>query len=322
MLKPKGSWVALVTPFTDEGGVDLQGFQRLVDFHVKYGSDGLLVMGSTGESPLLSLEERQIIARETSAYAKDKIPLFVGCTCASTKETIALAEHTARHGADGILLVVPPYVAPPQAQIYEFFRDVALAVAPIPVAIYNNPARVSVNIDPDTIVRLAELDNIVADKEAMPNLKQLHSVITRTQGRINVLVCDAPGYSLILPVLAMGGHGTANVSGNVIPEEMAKMSQPWTSWEDVRRTREFYFKYFPVIEGCYSAVNPVGVKEAMNYMGLPAGPLRRPLAPMQAEKFSPFRETLDRLGLVEKYGQRTQSFSRPHGTPIRSSSPL
>jgi 4-hydroxy-tetrahydrodipicolinate synthase len=230
--------------------------------------------------------------------------LFVGCTCASTKETIALAEYAARHGADGILLVVPPYVAPPQEQVYEFFRDVALAVALTPVAIYNNPARVSVNVDPDTIVQLAELDNIVADKEAIPNLKQIYQVITRTQGRMNVLVCDAPGYSLILPVLAMGGHGTANGAGDVIPEEMAKMSQPWMKWEDVERTREFYFKYFPVIEGCYSAVNPVAVKQAMNYLGLPAGPLRKPLAPMPAEKFSPFRKTLDRLGLVEKYGQR------------------
>ena len=306
MLRPTGSWVALVTPYSEDGEIDLPGFQRLVDFHAEYGSDGVVVMGSTGESPLLSAEERRLIARETAASAKDKIPLLVGCTCASTKETISLATYAAKHGADGILLVVPPYVAPPQDQVHDFFRDVALAVAPIPVAIYNNPIRVSVNIDPDTIVRLAEIDNIVADKEAMPNLKQIHDVITRTRGGMNVLVCDAPGYSLILPVLAMGGHGTANVSGNIIPEEMAKMSQPWTNWEDVDRTREFYFKFFPVIEGCYSAVNPVGVKAAMNYLGLPAGDLRKPLGPMPAEKFKPFAETLDRLGLVEKYGQNTR----------------
>ena len=302
MLKPSGSWVAVCTPFSRDESIDFGGFKSLVEFQARWGTNGILVMGSTGETTLLSPEERRQIIDRVVPLARDaKIPAFFGCTCLTTKDTVALSRYAEAAGADGILLVVPPYVAPPQDAVYEFFRAVATAVR-CPVAIYNNPSRVTVNIDAATVLRLAEIENVVADKEAMGNLQQLEQVTAGSRGRLHVLVCDWPKFGIILPVLALGGHGTANVAGNIIPKEMAALSRPWTSWKDVEEARNLYLEHVPILEAVYALSNPVAVKACMNYLGLPAGPPRRPLLEMPAEKFKPLKETLDRFRLKEKYG--------------------
>jgi 4-hydroxy-tetrahydrodipicolinate synthase len=302
MLRPSGSWVAVCTPFNRDDSIDLGGFKALVEFQARWGTNGILVMGSTGETTLLSPEERRLIVEQVVGYAKDaKVPAFFGCTCLTTKDTLALARYAEAAGADGILLVVPPYVAPPQDAVYEFFRAVATSVR-CPVAIYNNPSRVTVNIDAATVLKLAEIENVVADKEAMGNLQQLEQVTAGSRGRLHVLVCDWPKFGIILPVLALGGHGTANVAGNIIPKEMAAMSRPWTSWKDVEEARNLYLEHVPVLEAVYALSNPVAVKACMNYLGLPAGPPRRPLLEMPAEKFKPLKETLDRFRLKQRYG--------------------
>jgi len=301
-LRPEGSWVAIATPFTEEGEVDFWGFERLVDFHVENGSDGLLLMGSTGEATLLSMEERRAILDRVLAYAKGRIPVFAGTTCSNTKETIGLTEYAARAGADGVLLVVPPYAQPPQEGVYEHFKAVAEAVD-IPVALYNNPSRVGVNIDPETIIRLAELPNVVADKEAMGDIDQLAKVVMGAGDKINLLCCDYPGYGLILPTLALGGHGTANIAGNIIPQEMAALSRPWRTWEDMERTRRLYFQFLPLLRALYSASNPIAVKAAMRALGLPAGLPRRPLSDLPATKQESLIRLLEELGVREKYGR-------------------
>ena len=302
MLKPSGSWVAICTPFNRDESIDFDGFKTLVDFQGRWGSNGILVMGSTGETTLLSLEERRQIIERVLGYARDaKLPAFFGCTCLTTKDTVALSRHAEAAGADGILLVVPPYVAPPQDAVYEFFRTVATSVR-LPVAIYNNPSRVTVNIEAATILKLAEIENVVADKEAMGNIQQLEQVTAGARGRLHVLVCDWPKFGIILPVLALGGHGTANVAGNIIPREMAALSKPWTSWKDVEESRSLYLEHVPILEAVYAVSNPVAVKACMNYLGLPAGPPRRPLLEMPAEKFAPLKATLDLFRLKEKYG--------------------
>ncbi len=302
MLKPSGSWVAICTPFNRDESIDFAGFKTLVDFQARWGTNGILVMGSTGETTLLSPEERRQIVDRVVGYAKDaKIPAFFGCTCLTTKDTVALSRYAEAAGADGILLVVPPYVAPPQDAVYEFFRTVATSVR-CPVAIYNNPSRVTVNIEAATVLKLAEIENVVANKEAMGNLQQLEQVTAGSRGRLHVLVCDWPKFGIILPVLALGGHGTANVAGNIIPREMAAMSRPWTSWKDVEEARSLYLEHVPILEAVYALSNPVAVKACMNYLGLPAGPPRRPLLEMPAERFAPIRATLDRFRLREKYG--------------------
>ncbi|HSB71015.1 MAG TPA: 4-hydroxy-tetrahydrodipicolinate synthase [Candidatus Methylomirabilis sp.] len=302
LIRPVGSWVALVTPFTTDDVIDFPGFQRLVDFQVAGGTDGLLFMGSTGEATSLSGEERRSIIREMTAYCRGRIPAFFGVTCPTTRATVDLAQYAQAQGADGILLVVPPYIAPPQGAVLEFLRTAARSVD-IAVAIYNNPSRVIVNMDPETIVRLAQdCPNVVADKEAMPNVSQLTEVYRGTEGRLHLLCCDFPKYDLILPTLAIGGHGTANVAGNIIPREMASQSRPWRNWEDVERTRKLYLEFLPILKVCYAATNPVSVKGALKLLGLPGGDPRPPLPRLEGAKQEEMRQLLERFQLRERYG--------------------
>ncbi len=302
LICPEGSWVALITPFDDRGQLDISGFKRLVDFQKNNGTRGILMMGSTGEPTSLSQEERRLIICEMTPYCKGKIPVFFGVTCGSTAQTIELAQYAQEKGADGVMLVVPPYVAPPQTAVYNFLKSVCQSID-IAVAVYNNPARVIVNIEPSTIIRLfEECPNLVADKEAVPNVAQLTSVFEGTGGKLRLLCCDAPNYALTIPTLGMGGHGTANVTGNVAPREMAELSKPWRSWEDVVKGRELYFEYLPIMEAAYSATNPVAIKAMVKLMGLPSGDPRPPLPKIEGEKLKPLEDVISRFVLARQYG--------------------
>jgi 4-hydroxy-tetrahydrodipicolinate synthase len=301
MIRPEGSWVAIPTPFTDEDTVDFEGFEKLVDFQIANGSDGILLMGSTGESSALTMAERRDILDRVLAYTRGKIPVFAGATCGNTQQTIDLSRYAERAGAEGVLHVVPPYLRPSQRGVYEHFKAVADCVD-VPVAVYNNPGRVGVNIDADTVIKLAEIPNVVADKEAMGNVSQLVQIRKETGDRLNLLCCDAPGLGLIVPTLALGGHGTANISGNIIPDEMVQMSRPWHSWEDLERTRSLLFAYSPVMAALYSRTNPVVVKAALRLLDRPAGHVRRPLLDMEEDDTQALKQLLEDLGVLEKYG--------------------
>jgi len=302
LVRPEGSWVALVTPFDGNGKLDMECFCRLVDFHTANGTNGLLFMGSTGESPSLSMEERRDIISEMTPYCRGKIPAFHGVTCSTTSATVELARHANEQGADGVMMVVPPYIAPPQNAIFDYFSTVCKSID-IAVALYNNPARVVVNIHPETIIRLfRECPNLVADKEAVPNVGQLAAVMDGTGGKLKLLCCDAPNYGITLPTLAMGGHGTANVSGNVIPKELADMSRPWSSWDDVTRSRDLYFENLPVMEAAYSHTNPVAVKAMVKLLGFAVGDPRPPLPTLSAKQMRPLEELINRLEIREQYG--------------------
>jgi len=300
---PEGSWVALITPFHDKGNLDIDGFKRLVDFQAANGTSGLLLMGSTGEPTSLSYEERKVIIEEMVPYCRGKIPVFFGVTCGSTAATIELARLVQEKGGDGIMVVIPPYIAPPQPAVYEYLKSVCQSVD-IAVAVYNNPARVIVNIDPSTILKLLnECPNLVADKEAVPGVAQLASVMEGGKGCLRLLCCDAPNYALTIPTLGMGGHGTANVTGNVAPREMAELSRPWRSWEDVVTGRELYFKYLPLMKAAYSATNPVAIKAMVKLMGLPAGDPRPPLPTIEGDKLKVLDEVVHRFKLRERYAE-------------------
>ena len=306
LIYPEGSWVALITPFDRKGELDINGFKDLVDLQASNGTRGLLFMGSTGEPTSLSQEEKKTIIEEMAPYCHEKIPAFFGVTCGSTSQTIELAQFAQEKGADGIMLVVPPYIAPPQSAVYDYLKSVCQSVD-IAVAVYNNPARVIVNIDPSTVIKLfEECPNLVADKEAVPSVAQLTSVMKGTGGRIRLLCCDAPNYALIIPTLGMGGHGTANVTGNVAPREMAELSKPWRSWEDVMRGRRLYFECLPLMEAAYSATNPVAIKAMVKLIGLPSGDPRPPLPRIEGEKLKPLEEVIRRFKLREKYGEEVE----------------
>lgn len=301
LVRPVGSWVALITPFTKDDRIDLEGFSKLVDFHAKNKTDGVVFMGSTGEAPSLSIEEKKEIIKNMAPYCKGKIPALFGVTCSTTKDTVNLAQYAEKHGADGILMVVPPYIIPPQNAIFDFFATVAKSVS-ISVTIYNNPGRVIANIDPATIALLTEIPNIVADKEAAPGNAQLIGAMEMSAGKMKVLCCDSPKFGLILPLMAMGGHGTANVTGNIIPREFAELSKPWESWEDATRCKELFFKYKPLMDLSYAAVNPVSIKAAVGLLGLPAGEPRAPLQPLGGPVLENAKRLIERFKLRELYG--------------------
>lgn len=301
MLRPCGSWVAIPTPFDSNNQIDFGVFKALVDFHAVHGTSALLVMGSAGETTLLSMDEKKRIIRELAPYSKGRVPIFFGTTCPTTEDTVRLSQFAEAEGADGVLFTVPPYITPPQPAVYEFLKT-AISSVRIPAAIYNNPTRVHVNIEPDTIVRLSEeCENFVADKEAMGNVSQIAEVLSRANKRLHVLCCDYPGYSILLPTLALGGHGAANIAGNLIPEEMAAMAKPWSSFEDVTRSRELYFTYLPLLKLLYSVTNPVMIKAGYRLLGFPVGVPRKPLPDATPEKLEELRRVMDELGVIAKY---------------------
>lgn len=297
--KVEGSFVALITPFNRDGTADFEGFRALIDFQATNGTSALLIMGSTGEVSMLSLEERQKIISETVKFKKGDILLYYGCTRTNTQETIEMVRYAAKEGADGAIVTVPPYICPPVEDAVQYFLEVADA-SEIPIGIYNNPARVGTDLTAEAIIRLADHPNIVVDKEAMPRPSQIAKIATAKKD-IALMCCDSPHYGLIMPVMSLGGHGTANMTGNIAPQEMATISKPWRSFEDAGNCRETYLKLLPLLEFHYSLVNPVPVKSLAKAVGLPAGDLRRPYRNMEGEALKRGVEIVKELGLMEKY---------------------
>ena len=299
-MRVTGSWVAIPTPFREDGQINFEEFKPIIDFQHHYGTNGLLVLGSAGESSMLSKEEKKQVIKFVVEYTCDKIPVLVGTTGSNTRDSIEMTKYAAEIGADGALMVVPSYIKPPQDDLYQFLKTVADQVD-IPIAVYNNPTRVGVNIKPETAIRISGIKNIVALKEAMPDVSQLIKVQKDMERKIDVLTCDAPPYSIILPNLAIGGSGTTSITGNLIPEEFAQLSRPWQKYEDMITSRELVFKYFPLMEICYSVTNPVVIKAGLDILGLPGGNPRLPLQPLIGEKLEQLKRIMGELGVIEKY---------------------
>jgi 4-hydroxy-tetrahydrodipicolinate synthase len=295
-----GSFVALITPFKEDGSPDIDGFGRLIEFQAAHGTSALLIMGSTGEVSLLSREERHRIITETVTFKKHGLPLFYGCTANNTQETIAMVQYAARAGADGAVVTVPSYIYAPVDAALQYFLEVADA-SPIPIGIYNNPIRVGTDLPPEAILRLADHPNIVIDKEAMARPGQIAQILAAGK-EMSLMCCDSPNLGLVPAVMSLGGHGTANMTGNIAPAEMATISKPWISFEDAVNFREAYLRILPLIQFTYSRVNPVPVKSLARVLGLPAGRLRRPYLNMTGSALRTGLDIVKRLGLAQQYG--------------------
>jgi len=305
----EGSWPAVVTPFDDKDEVNYDVLRQLVGFQAENHSTGLLLMGSTGEAILLTADERKKIIDTVLDEARGKIPVMVGVAAMTTKQTIENAKYAKEAGADLGLIVQPPYIKPKQSSLYKYFKDVANAVD-IPLAIYNNPERCGVNIEPETIARLARHENIVAIKEAGPNPYGVMRTVELTRGEFNVLCCDCAFYALIPVVMASGGKGTSNVTGSLCPREIATISKPWTNYDDVLNMREALYKYLPLIRMMYSETNPVPLKYAMNLVGVDVGKPRKPLMELSEQNQKTMKQTMERLGIMGEDSYQKQYFGR------------
>ena len=301
-LAMRGSWVAVPTPMYEDGSVNYGGFAPLIDFHAENGTDAILLEGSAGEVAMLDAEERRKIIDRTAAYARDKLPVFYGVSCTTTKATLDLTRYAEEHGAAGVILTVPMYSMPTQTAILDFLTTVATSTT-LPVGIYNNPTRVHRNIDPATVAALHRAaPNFVVDKEAAPSAAQLVDVLERTGHRISVMACDNPGYGLFATAVTMG-DGMANITGNLHPREMAYLSRRDNACADPDEWSRRFVGLLPLMRACYSLPNPVAVKAGLELLGFEVGPTRLPLQPMRGARRDALAELLASYRLREEYGR-------------------
>jgi len=295
-----GSFVALLTPFNQDGSIDYEGFRTHIEFQALHGTSAVLLMGSTGEASMLTPEEKKSIITRTAGFRVGDMQLWYGCTGANTDLTLATVRHACAEGADGVVVTIPGYVVPSEREAVDYFTEIA-DTSTIPVGIYNNPTRVKTDLGPQSMVQLAEHENVVLLKEATSRGNQI-AQIARARKHLSIMCCDSPNLGLIMQVMALGGHGTANMGGNVIPAEMAVISKPWETLVDVETFRETYLHVLPLLHFHYSAINPVAVKSLAGAVGLPAGPFRRPLQPLDPKALQGGLDLVRELGIAERYG--------------------
>jgi len=300
-----GSFVALITPMNDDYSVDHGGFKELIDFQRVNGTSALLIMGSSGEVSMLTSEERHTIVERTVGAKDDDLQIWYGCTGATTEATIDYVQQAAAAGADGAILAAPSYIAASTDNIVQFFLDVA-DVSPIPIGIYNNPPRVMTDLHPEDIVKIAAHPMVTVLKESTARVGQVAEV-ARAGIDAAMMCCCNPHLGLIVPTMSLGGHGTANVSGNMIPQEMAQISTPWSDFDTVKTFQETYTRILPMLEFAYCAVNPVPAKSFLGAVGMPAGPMRRPLTLLDPDRLAAGLGAARDLGLDEKYGYQISS---------------
>ena len=301
-MRVEGSFVALITPFNADGTVDFGAFRTLLDWQAANGTGAVLIMGSTGEVSLLAPEERREIVERTAAMRDGRMRLFYGCTGPSTAATIAYLRHAEANGADGAILAAPAYICAPEADIEAYFAECADAVE-LPLGIYNNPPRVKSDLHWDALLRLLAHPSYVVLKESTARVGQVAQVLAGAPDAA-VMCCDSPNLGLVVPTLALGGQGTANMTGNLDPAGMAELSKPWAEPGQSVVFREAYLRLLPLLHFTYSAINPVAVKSLMRAVGLPAGDLRRPLRGLAEEQVAKGVEIVRRLGLDARYGWR------------------
>ena len=305
--KLTGSFVALITPFNKDGSVDFAAFRTLLAFQEEQGTAAVLLMGSTGETSMLSPEEKKRIIIECAKMKTARMPIFFGATGNNTESTIANVRFAKDNGADGAILAAPAYVCAPEADIERFFLDVADATD-LPLGIYNNPPRVKSDLTWEHLLRIFKHPNYVVHKESTARVGQVAQVLA-AKPDVSVMCCDSPNLGLVVPTMSLGGHGTANMTGNIAPAELATISTPWTSYREAEDFRNTYLRMLPLLHFTYSAINPVAVKSLMKALGLPAGDLRKPLTALDGAALAKGVRIVQELGLDKRYGYKVSPIS-------------
>ncbi|MGQ9678483.1 MAG: 4-hydroxy-tetrahydrodipicolinate synthase [bacterium] len=288
-----GCITALITPFKDNA-LDFEGLRANIKFQLDAGVSGVLVCGSTGESPTLTEKEWEDVVRITVAEVKGNAKVLAGVGTNSTAKSVKQAKRAEELGVDGVLIVAPYYNKPTQEGIYYHFRACAEAIK-IPVIIYNIPSRSVVNVLPATIERLAkDCPNIQAVKEASGNIDQSSEIVLRCGDRVTILSGDD---SLTLPILAVGGKGVISVVSNIVPQDVENMVRFYLGGM-VEDARQKHLKLFPLIKALFIETNPIPVKAALNLIGMAAGEPRLPLRPLSKEGVEVLRRALVDYGIA------------------------
>ncbi|WP_066364921.1 4-hydroxy-tetrahydrodipicolinate synthase [Neobacillus fumarioli] len=263
---------AMVTPFDKKGHIDFAKTTKLVNYLIENGTESLVVAGTTGESPTLSKEEKLALFDHVVKVVKKRIPVIAGTGSNNTYASIDLTKKAEQLGVDGILVVAPYYNKPNQEGLYQHFKAVAEATE-LPVMIYNIPGRSVVNIHPETVIRLSEIPNITAIKEASGDLNAMAQIIANTDDDFVLYSGDD---SLTLPVLAIGGAGIVSVASHVIGNEMQEMIKAFFDGE-IHKAAKWHQELLPIMQGLFAAPSPAPVKTALQLKGLDVGSVRLPL---------------------------------------------
>lgn len=272
-----GSIVAIVTPMHEDGSLDLTAFRALIDFHIVQGTDGIVVVGTTGESPTVNLTEHEMLIQVAVEHAAGRIPVIAGTGANSTKEAIELAAFSKKAGADASLTVVPYYNKPTQEGLYLHFKAIAEAVD-MPHILYNVPGRTCVDMHNDIVLRLAQIPNVVGIKDASGDIERGSDLLQRAPKDFAVYSGDdASALALIL----LGAHGTISVTANVAPRLMHEMCLAALNGEVVK-AREINFRLLGLHRYLFIEANPIPVKWAVSSMGKMKNVLRLPLTPLSA----------------------------------------
>jgi len=289
-----GAGVAIVTPMKENGDVNYEQLEKLVDYQVDHGTDSIIICGTTGESSTLTEEEHSECIRVAISRTNKRIPVIAGTGSNCTQTAINLTKQAAEDGADGALLVTPYYNKATQKGLKAHYTAIAKSVD-IPLIMYNVPSRTGCNIAPETAAELAKtVDNIVAIKEASGNISQVAKLMQLAQGDIDLY---SGNDDQIVPLLSLGGLGVISVLSNVAPQETHDIVAKFMAG-DVEGSRALQLKALPLIDQLFSEVNPIPVKKALNLMGFEVGSLRMPLSEMEPEHAENLKKAMVEFGIL------------------------
>ncbi|MCX7002400.1 MAG: 4-hydroxy-tetrahydrodipicolinate synthase [bacterium] len=285
----KGSIVAIVTPFFDDGKIDFATLERLVEWQIESGTDGIVPCGTTGESPTLSHEEHEAVVAAVVAAVRKRIPVLAGAGSNNTTESLRLVRFAEKAGADGALVITPYYNKPTPAGLVAHYQTIAAATR-LPIVMYNVPGRTGINLLPETVALLAQTPNIIGIKEASGSLDQVSSILQLC--KIDVLSGDD---GLTLPIMAVGGCGVISVVANVAPKKMVAMTRAMLKG-DLANAERLHREVYPLCKALFVETNPIPVKAALAMMGKIRENLRLPLVPLSAAQRVPLAEVVRAIG--------------------------
>ena len=288
-----GSLVAIVTPMREDGALDLACFRKLIDWHVAEGTDGIVVVGTTGESPTVDFDEHKELIRIAVEHSKGRIPIIAGTGGNSTAEAIELTASAKKNGATACLSVVPYYNKPTQEGQYLHFRKIAESVD-LPMILYNVPARTVADLLNDTVLRLAQVPGIIGIKDATASIERGSDLIRRLPRNFAIYSGED---STALALILRGGHGVISVTANVAPKLMHQMCAA-ALVGDVKKARELNLKLLPLHQKLFVEANPIPVKWALAEMGMIEPGLRLPLSPLSDKLHQTVREALHEAGVA------------------------
>lgn len=284
---------AMVTPFNEQMEVDYEQAKKLACYLIEHGNDGLVVAGTTGESPTLSAEEKIKLFQVVKEAVGDKALVIAGTGSYDTMASVRLTKEAEKVGVDGIMLVVPYYSKPSQEGLYQHFKTIA-ATTTLPVLLYNIPGRTGINMEPETIARLSEIDNIVAVKEASGKMDQVSKIKALAKEDFVVYSGDD---SMTLPILSVGGYGIISVVGHVAGDQIKEMVQLYLDGK-VEEAAKMHIKLYDLFKTMFITANPVPIKYALNLKGMNVGTVRLPLVEANDKEKAAIKTCLEKMELI------------------------